>query len=367
MLNSEFKIGALTVPNRVMLAPLAGVSDLPFRRICRDMGAGLSYIEMLSAHTLIHASRTSKALLARHQSELLLGAQLTGPSPEMVAEAIDVLEPYPLDTIDLNMGCPVKKIVAKKSGSAILKDPGRVSRTVTLVLQRTRRPVTAKIRLGFDRHAKNVDEIVRRLAGGGVAMISIHGRTREDRYDVPVDYEGIASGVAAVRAEVGQSLPVVGNGDVMDAPSARKMIERTGCDAVMISRGVLGNPWIFEQILNPGTPQPSVMEWRSVLMRHLAYHCEHYGTGKFDIIPFRKHLMWYTSGFPGMRRLRDNLHAVEHPDTIVELVDMCLQGIDPNTRRYESNTPRNAIATSPMLARYKASERKSSTAAAHIP
>ena len=136
MLNTEFSIGRVRVPNRALLAPLAGVSDLPFRRICNEMGAGLTYIEMLSARTLIHGGRKTGALLSRHQSESLLGAQLTGPNPELVAEAIEVLEAHPLDTIDLNMGCPVKKIVAKKSGSAILKDPERVSRTVGLVLER---------------------------------------------------------------------------------------------------------------------------------------------------------------------------------------------------------------------------------------
>ena len=129
------------------------------------------------------------------------------------------------------------------------------------------------------------------------------------------------------------------------------MLERTGCDAIMISRGVLGNPWIFRQILVPGTPQPTVAEWRDVLMRHLAYHRDHYGDGKFDIIPFRKHLLWYTSGFPGMRRLREELNTVDHPDRIVELVDTCLDRLDPATRRYEAN--REPMAEDAMSARYR--------------
>jgi nifR3 family TIM-barrel protein len=367
MLKSELHMGGLTIPNRVLLAPLAGVSDLPFRRICVEMGAGLTYIEMLSARTLMHGSRASKALLHRHPSEILLGAQLTGPSPDLVAEAVTILEAFPLDTIDLNMGCPVKKIVSKNSGSAILKDPDRISRTVEGVMQRTERPVTAKIRLGFDRHTRNVEEVVRRLAAGGVKMISIHGRSREDRYDVPVDYEGIADGVRAVRAEVGEDLPVIGNGDVMDAASAREMMERTGCDAVMISRGVLGNPWIFEQILNPAAEQPTVREWRCVLMRHLAYHCEHYGTGPLDIIPFRKQLLWYTSGFPGMRRLRDNLGAVNHPDIITEMVDQCLADTDPDTRRYASSAIPGTPATDSLSGGEEPAGRKSSTSMADVP
>jgi len=346
MLDSELSVGALTLPNRVLLAPLVAVSDLPFRRICTEMGAGLTTIEMLSAQTLIYGSRTSKALLARHSSEPLLGAQLTGPTPEMVADGVEVLEGYPLDLIDINMGCPVRKIVAKQSGSAILKDPERISRTVALVRGRTQRPVTAKIRLGYDQERRNVAEVVRRLAAGGVAMIGIHGRLREDRYDVPVDYAGIATGVAAARAERGADFPIVGNGDVTDAQSAHDMIEKTGCDAVMVSRGALGNPWVFEQILRPGTPQPTVLEWRRVLMRHLAYHCEHYGDKPFAILPFRKQLLWYTSGFPGMRQLRDSLGAIEHKDRIIELIDLCLKELDPETRRYATQAQPDAVAAS---------------------
>jgi len=341
MLDTPFQLGGLTIPNRVLLAPLAGVTDQPFRRICGEMGAGLAYVEMLSARTLVHATPTAQALLKRHASEALLGAQVTGPDAAIVADAVGMLEQFPLDTIDINMGCPVRKIVGKNSGSAILRDPERVSRTVEFARGRTRRPLTAKIRLGYDRESQNVEEIVRRLAAGGVAMICIHGRTRQDRYDVPVSYEGIAAGVAAARAEAGPGLPVVGNGDVLAPALATEMVRRTGCDAVLISRGVLGNPWIFKQILHPATPQPTVTEWRQVVTRHLEYHGEHFGTGKYAVIPFRKHLLWYTAGFPGMRRLRENLNRMDQMEAIIERVDECLRQIDPDTRRFE---PRPATA-----------------------
>jgi tRNA-dihydrouridine synthase B len=352
MLNSELNIGTLTIPNRVILAPLVGVSDLPFRRICAEMGAGMGYVEMLSYQPLIHGARTTGTLLARHASERLLGAQLTGPTPEKVADAIAVLEGYPLDTIDINMGCPVRKVVARKSGSAILQDPRRVSRTIELALQRTTRPITAKIRLGYKRNEKNVTEIVRRLAAGGVSMISIHGRTREDRYDVAVDYDSIAAGVAAARAEVGAGLPVIGNGDILDAASADIMLERTGCDGLMISRGVLGNPWIFAQILTPGTPQPTVAAWRRVLMRHLGYHSEHFGTDAISTAPFRKHLLWYASGFPGMRRLRERLARLNHPDEIFELLDDALKQIDPETRRFTPTARARPEPSDPAVGRF---------------
>ena len=344
MLNSELHIGSLTIPNRVLLAPLVGVSDLPFRRICGEMGAGLSYIEMLLGQTLVGTSQTNKHDLERHASEVLLGAQLTGPNPEVVADAVEVLEAYPLDTIDLNMGCSVRKVVAQQSGSAILDDPVRVSRTVALALRRTQRPVTAKIRTGYRHDAKNVDDIVRRLAAGGVSMICIHGRTREDRYDVAVDYDSIAAGVAAARAEVGVGLPVIGNGDVLDLKRARMMVERTGCDGVMVGRGALGNPWIFEQILNPELPQPTIIEWREVLLRHLAYHSEHCGDDPLNVKPFRKHLLWYTSGFPGMRRLRESLNTIDHADRILELVDETVDLLDPETRRFDPRARAESIA-----------------------
>ena len=340
-LHEPMRIGALTIPHRVMLAPLAGVTDLPFRRICVEMGAGLSYIEMISASALNYSSRKTGKLLVRHQSEKQLGVQVTGPDPLSVAEAVAKLESVPVDTVDINMGCPVKKIVAKNCGSAILRDPERVEETVRQVCAVTERPVTAKVRLGFDRDRRNVEDIVRRLAGAGVAMVTIHGRSREDRYDVPVDYEGIAVGVAAVHAEVGAAIPVVGNGDVLDAASAQRMLERTGCDAVMVSRGALGNPWIFKHILEPGTEPPTLAEWREGLNRHLDYHYEHYAAHRNTSEMFRRQLQWYVSGFPLARELRARLNMVSSREEIDRALDEVFCGIDQQVRR--RNTQAEAV------------------------
>ncbi len=338
VLAEPLRVRDLVLPNRVWLSPLAGVSDAPFRRICDELGAGLTYVEMLLSNSLRAGHHRSEQLLARHPAEARLGVQVTGPSAEAVAEAVGFLDTRNFDTIDINMGCPVRKIVARGAGSAILKDPSRVERTLALARARTTRPLSAKIRLGYTPETRNVEDTVRRLAAAGADVILIHGRTRDDDYQVPVDYTGIAAGVAAARAERGPAeLAVVGNGDVFDADSAARMVARTGCDAVLVSRGALGNPWIFSQILDPAEPHPTPAEWRAVLLRHLDYHLAHYGGHPQAIAMFRKHLLWYVAGFPNMRRLRGLLATVNDPEEIISLVDRCLATIDPAQRRYAAD------------------------------
>jgi len=336
-LAKPLRIGGLEIPNRVILSPLAGVSDVPFRRICAEMGAGLTFVEMLLSNSLRQGSPRTAAMLARHPDEAIVGVQLTGPTAESVAEGVAMLDGQPFEIIDINMGCPVRKIVARGSGSAILKDPERVTRTIELAKARTRRPLSAKIRLGYTPETRNVEEVVRRLAGAGADMITIHGRTRSDDYAAPVDYAGIAAGVAAARAERGPDIVVVGNGDVFDPGLAGRMVWQTGCDAVLVSRGSLGNPWVFRQILVPGTPHPTPIEWREVLMRHLGYHLEHYGESEHAVAMFRKHLLWYVGGFRNMRRLRGDLTVVRTSAEIARLVDRCLEELDPAARRFESD------------------------------
>lgn len=333
MLNESFSIGGLQVPHRVLMAPLAGVTDLPFRRICNEMGAGLTYIEMLSATAVTLRLRRTVAMLVRHPCEKILGVQVTGPDPETVATAVHQIDKFNVDTVDINMGCPVRKIIARGCGSAILRDPDRVARTITAVKRETGRPVTAKVRLGYDRNNPNVVEVVRRLAGAGADMICIHGRSRVDRYDVPIDYDAIAAAVVAVRAEVGTSIPVVGNGNVMDAKSARLMVERTGCDAVMVGRGVLGNPWIFREVLDPAVLPPTLREWREVLDRHLDYHYAYYSENPHSTAMFRKQLLWYVTGFTGMRRLREALNRINGRQEVDAMITECLRGSDPEQRR----------------------------------
>jgi len=335
MLTVPILIRDLALPNRVVLAPLAGVSDVPFRRICAEMGAALTYVEMLASNAILRGNRRTLRMWARHGSEARLGVQLTGPTPEEIAEAVRVLDGEGFDLIDINMGCPVRKIVRKGWGSAMLQDPERVSRTVRAARLATSRPLSVKIRLGYTRSAINVEEIAARVAGEGADMLVIHGRTRADRYDVAVDYPGIARGIAAARSVAGPSFRACGNGDVLNRTAAARMLAETGCDLVMVSRGALGNPWIFPMVLDPAKPEPDTAEWLETALRHLDYHQAFYGDDPRAAVLARKHLLWYAIGFPGMRRFRSVLSTVSTLDDARRLLRDYVAQLPRGTRRHE--------------------------------
>ncbi len=293
-----FMFGGLKVPNRVILAPLAGVSDVPFRRICQELGAGLTYVEMLSAAGIHHRNKRTLDMCRRHSSEERLGVQVTGPSAESVREAVRFLDGLPFDTIDLNMGCSVRKVVSGGSGSAILSEPERIDATVGAAREATARPLSVKTRLGVSRRAISIEDTARRVARAGADLFTVHGRTRCEKYGVAADLEGIRRGIEAARAAAVRPLVTVGNGDLLDWPSVRRMREETGCDAVMISRGALGNPWIFRSVLEERTAHPTLEEWGDVVLRHLDYQEAHYGDTELAAIMMRKHLLWYIKGYP---------------------------------------------------------------------
>lgn len=295
--------GSLTLRNRVLLAPLAGVSDVPFRRICQELGAGLTYVEMLSAVGIHHKNKRTLDMCRRHPAEEVLGVQVTGPSPELVERAVRFLEPMPYDTVDLNMGCAVRKVIAGGSGSGILCDPERISATVRAAREATARPLSVKTRLGVSRRAVSIEDTARRVACEGVDLFTVHGRTRDEQYGAPADREGIRRGLAAARVAATRPLVTVGNGDLFDWASVRAMREETGCDAVMISRGALGNPWIFREVLEERAAHPTLEEWGDVVLRHLDYQEEHYGDTERAAIMSRKHLLWYGKGFPYNKEL----------------------------------------------------------------
>ena len=335
-----FSLGPVSIPNRVLLSPLAGVSDVPFRRICQEMGAGITYIEMLSAVAFHHRNPRNIVVMSRHASEPRLGVQLTGPSAEVVARAANLLEQFPVETVDLNMGCPVRKIVGKGGGSAILKEPDRVEETVRQTVAASSRPVTAKIRVGYTPDTVNVEEIATRIARAGAVMLTIHGRTREDSYAKPVDYAAIRRGVQAAKA-VNPGIVVTGNGDIFDTASARRMVAETGCDAVLISRGSLGNPWLFRQLLSGDETEPDLAEWRAVLDRHLQYHRDHYGDDILSASRFRKHLLWYVGGFPASRAVRLQLSTVPSLASVKQILDDYCASLPPTLPRF-SNSHRSS-------------------------
>lgn len=336
--SQPMKIRSLEVKNRVFLAPLAGVSDIPFRRICQEQGAGLTYVEMLSSTAIRYKNRRTFEMMARHASESILGVQVTGPSAEDVATAIEILDGAGFDTIDINMGCPVKKVTGAGCGSAILKDPHRVQKTVELARSATTKPLSAKIRLGFTRDAVNVTNTTQRISQSLADMVTIHGRTRSESYATPVDCEGIRQGVqSAVIAALGAELPppvTVGNGDIFDFASAQKMMDDTGCDAVMVSRGALGNPWIFREILDEKVLNPSFAEWLDLVLTHIDYHQEYYGDTTTAAVLMRKHLLWYAKGFPGIKGLREHLNRVSTLDTAREILTSFAKTLPAQTPRF---------------------------------
>ncbi|MEX2606960.1 MAG: tRNA-dihydrouridine synthase [Kiritimatiellia bacterium] len=337
MFNSPFQLGSLTVPNRVLLSPLAGVSDAPFRRICQEMGAGLTYIEMLSAAGMPHENRKTGELLYRDPVEPMLGAQMTGATPEIMARGAEILmqRDLPIETLDINMGCPVKKIVSRGCGSAIVKDPKRAGAILRATREAVSVPVTAKIRIGFTQHDHTVEAVCRELALAGTEMLTIHGRTRDDGYSAPVRYDRIREGFeAADAAAEGRKIWKIGNGNVFDLASARTMADSTGCDGVLISRGCLGNPWIFRQILNDSTGQPTVAEWLECVLRHSRYHEDFYSEGHYAAIRFRKHLLWYVSGFPGSRALRPEMGLVDSMAEVRDRLKRYADSLPADLRRY---------------------------------
>jgi nifR3 family TIM-barrel protein len=301
--------GSLNLPNRLVLAPLAGVTDTPFRRICADYGAALTYVEMLVSVAVIYKSKRTWEMMNRHPSEKRLGVQLTGRNVEEVAKAAAILDQLGFDTIDINMGCPVRKVVHSGSGSAFLKSPERISETLRQVKAAITRPLSAKCRIGFTQQSLNISDVAARMASAGCDGITIHGRTRDCTYAAPVQYDMIRAGAEAARA-VNPAMPVLGNGNVFDLATAELMVQRTGVDGVMISRGSLGNPWIFSELTDPSFKQPTIREWLDGVLRHFEYHREHHGDTEYSARLMRKHLIWYANGFPYCAALRGFFNTV---------------------------------------------------------
>jgi len=293
---------------------------------------------MLSSTAIRYKNKRTFEMMARHPLEDVLGVQVTGPNAEDVAQAIEILDAAGFETIDINMGCPVKKVTGAGCGSAILKDPLRVQKTMELARASTSLPLSAKIRLGFTRDAVNVSDTTSRIALSAADMVTIHGRTRSESYSTPVDRSGVQEGVrSAMTAALaaGRSPPVtVGNGDIFDFESAARMRSETDCDAVMVSRGALGNPWIFREILNEKSYHPSYEEWLDVVMQHIDLHEAHYGHTTTAAVLMRKHLLWYAKGFPGIKALRDFLNRVESLDAARDILKTYSKSVSLSTPRF---------------------------------
>lgn len=305
----QLKIGNIQLENSYILGPMAGVTDLPFRLLCKEQGAGLVCMEMVSAKGILYNNKNTESLLAIHPGEMPASLQLFGSDPKIVSEMAKRIEERPFAILDINMGCPVPKVVKNGEGSALMKNPKLVYELVSAVVKAIEKPVTVKIRKGFDDAHVNAPEIAKIIEEAGAAAVAVHGRTREQYYSGKADWDIIRQ----VKESV--SIPVIGNGDVTSGEKAIAMREQTGCDGVMIARGAQGNPWIFSELLEyerTGTLplRPSVEEIRKTMLRHARLQLEYKGE-YLGIREMRKHVAWYVKGLRGAARLRDVINKVE--------------------------------------------------------
>ncbi|HIQ92901.1 MAG TPA: tRNA dihydrouridine synthase DusB [Candidatus Copromonas avistercoris] len=315
----RLKIGTVELENNVILGPMAGVTDLPFRLLCREQGAGLVCMEMVSAKAVFYGNRNTKELLQVNPGERPVSLQLFGSDPEVLSDIAARLEEGPYDLFDLNMGCPVPKVVKNGEGSALMKDPKLVERILSSMVRALKKPVTVKIRKGFNDESVNAVEIARIAEGCGAAAVAVHGRTREQYYSGKADWEIIRQVKEAV------SIPVIGNGDVDSPEAAKRMLAETGCDGVMVARGAKGNPWIFKRIteyLETGRipPKPSREEVKAMMLRHGEMMVEFKGEAA-AMREMRKHVAWYTAGWPHSAALRNDINAVETMEALRELIE----------------------------------------------
>lgn len=315
---NQLKLGNLTLPHNVILAPMAGVTDLSYRKLCKEQGCALAYTEMVSAKAIYFNNQKTGQLIETDEEEGGVGVQLFGSDPKIIGQMAKKIDHEGILTYDVNMGCPVPKVVNNGEGSALMKRPELVGQIVYELANAVDKPVTIKIRKGFDEDHVNAVEIAQIAEKNGAASVTVHGRTREQYYSGKADWDIIKAVKEAL------TIPVIGNGDVFTAMDAKALIDYTGCDGIMIGRGCQGNPWIFREInayLTTGeiVDRPTPHEIIQMILRHAEALTEQ--KGQFIAVrEMRKHVSWYTKGLPNATRIRDIINRIEDLDTLKQEV-----------------------------------------------
>ena len=317
------KIGNVQLDNEVFLSPMAGVTDLPFRTICKEKGCGMLYTEMINAKALCYDDENTKKMLNLEDDGHPVAVQIFGSDPEYMGKAASIMNQYTNEILDINMGCPAPKVIKNGDGSALMRNPKLAAEVLTAVVKNSKKPVTLKIRKGWDDNSVNALEIAKIAEECGISALAIHGRTREQFYSGKADWDIIA--------EIKQSIniPVIGNGDVFDVQDAVNMLEKTKCDAIMIGRGSQGNPWIFNRInhyMKTGEvlPEPTLEEKISTAIKHMNLAVAEHGE-YVAVREMRKHIGWYLKGLKNSAKYRDQINKITDYKEVISMLEEYVQ------------------------------------------
>lgn len=317
------KIGNVQLDNEVFLSPMAGVTDLPFRTICKEKGCGMLYTEMINAKALCYDDENTKKMLRMEKDEHPVAVQIFGSDPEFMGKAASIMNQYPNEILDINMGCPAPKVVKNGDGSALMRNPKLAAEVLSAVVKNSEKPVTLKIRKGWDDDCINAVEIAKIAQECGISALAIHGRTREQFYSGKADWDIIAEIKQAI------DIPVIGNGDVFEVQDAINMLEKTKCDAIMIGRGAQGNPWIFNRInhyMKTGEilPEPTLEEKITTAIKHMNLAVAEHGD-YVAVREMRKHIGWYLKGLKNSAKYRDQINKITDYKEVIAMLEEYMQ------------------------------------------